>query len=112
MSKKVIYNKHLQKGRFYHRGDKSGGHPALIYEKNDKKNYYKTLIFTSTRSSITIKLNESIDKTQPLKRYYVHKYPYVGKRRDFGRKPLTNLRIGKTDKNLIKQLKKWFTDDA
>ena len=38
MSKKKIYNKHLEKGRFYHRSDSKGGHPALIYKKSDRKN--------------------------------------------------------------------------
>ena len=41
MSKKKIYNKHLEKGRFYHRSDAKGGHPAYLYEKSDKKNIYK-----------------------------------------------------------------------
>ena len=37
MSKKKIYNKHLEKGRFYIHSDGHGGHPALLYKKRDKK---------------------------------------------------------------------------
>ena len=33
MSKKVIFKKHLEKGRFYIHGDRHGGHPALLYKK-------------------------------------------------------------------------------
>jgi hypothetical protein len=36
ISKKKIYSKHLEKGRFYRHYDSNGGHPALIYYKNDK----------------------------------------------------------------------------
>ena len=38
ISKKKIYSKHLEKGRFYLHNDINCGHPSLIYEKNDKKN--------------------------------------------------------------------------
>lgn len=40
MSKKKIYNKHLEKGRFYIHSDGHGGHPALLYKKSDKKNIF------------------------------------------------------------------------
>ena len=38
MSKKIVCGKHLQVGRFYIHSDAHGGHPALLYKKNDKKN--------------------------------------------------------------------------
>lgn len=106
MSKKKIYNKHLEKGRFYHRSDNSGGHPALIYYKCDKKNIYVSLIFTSSKGKDVIHLKKSIDKDFPNKNYYVHPTPYIGKRRNYGRKPLSRLRIDKSDKKLIKKLQK------
>ena len=106
VSKKKIYGKHLIKGRFYHRSDSKGGHPALLYFKCDKKNQYKVLVFTSSRSIGTIPLKKSIDILEPNKKYYVHRSPYVGKRREFGRKPLTRLSIQKEDKPLIRKLKK------
>lgn len=102
MSKKKIYNKHLEIGRFYHRSDAKGGHPAYLYEKSDKKNIYKCLVFTSSWSKNVIQLRASIDIDYPYKKYYVHRPPFVGKRRDFGSKPLTRLRINKMDKKLIK----------
>ena len=68
MSKKTIYNKHLVKGRFYHRSDSEGGHPALIVKKNDKKNLYGAIIFTSSFAKRTIPLKESIDIEQPSKK--------------------------------------------
>ena len=37
MSKKKIYNKHLEKGRFYLHSDGHGGHPALLYKKEIKR---------------------------------------------------------------------------
>ena len=37
MSKKKIYSKHLEKGRFYTHSDRQGGHPALLYKKRDQK---------------------------------------------------------------------------
>ena len=102
MSKKKIYNKHLEKGRFYHRSDSKGGHPSLIYEKNDRKNKYKTLVFTSSHAEGTKKLKNSIDTSNPKKKYYVHLKIYIGKRRDFGRKVLTRLKVQKEDKTLLK----------
>ena len=110
MKKKVKYGKHLEKGRFYHRSDNQGGHPALLYYKKDKNNLYKALVFTSSKTVGTVPLKKSIDIAYPNKQYYVHTKPFIGKRRDFGRKPLTRLRIKKEDRDLIKALKKWFTD--
>ena len=102
MAKKKIYNKHLEKGRFYHRSDSRGGHPSLIYEKSDKKNKYKTLVFTSSHAEGTKKLTHSIDAVKPQKTYYVHLKVFIGKRRDFGRKVLTRLKVEKEDKMLLK----------
>ncbi len=102
MSKKKIYSKHLEKGRFYHRSDSKGGHPSLLFEKNDRKNKYKTLVFTSSHSQGTAKLKCSIDKNNPRKEYYVHLEVFIGKRRDFGRKILTRLKVHKEDKMLLK----------
>ena len=33
MSKKAIFKKHLEKGRFYIHSDGHGGHPAILYKK-------------------------------------------------------------------------------
>ena len=61
MSKKKIYNKHLEKGRFYLHSDGHGGHPALLYKKRAKKNEYYVVVFTSSpgpkRTRLKIALN-------------------------------------------------------
>ncbi len=107
MSKKIIYSKHIEKGRFYHRSDSRGGHPALIVRKNDKKNQYGAIIFTSSKKEPrTRKLKHSIDAAFPSKQYRVHIDPYIGKRRDYGRKELDRLHVHKSDKKIIKRIKK------
>lgn len=57
MSKKKIYSKHLEKGRFYIHSDGHGGHPALLYKKRDKKNIYFIVVFTSSNGPKRKKLN-------------------------------------------------------
>ena len=44
MSKKKIYDKHLEKGKFYLHSDGHGGHPALLYKKWIEKTFI-TLLF-------------------------------------------------------------------
>ena len=53
MSKKKIYSKHLEKGRFYIHSDGHGGHPAILYKKRDNK-IYILLLF----SHLLMGLNE------------------------------------------------------
>ena len=100
MSKKKIYNKHLEKGKFYTHSDLQGGHPALIYKKRDKKNMYYILIFTSSPGKKRIKLKHSLDPSRK-KRSYVHDFPAISKRRELSRKPLTRLKLHKDDKPTI-----------
>ena len=104
MSKKKIYNKHLEKGRFYIHSDRHGGHPALLYKKNDSKNLYYLIIFTSSPGRKRTKLTHSIDPAR-VKTSYAHNYPAIAKRRDLGKKPLTRLKINKEDKPLIRVIK-------
>ena len=100
MSKKIIYKKHLQKGRFYTHRDGNGGHPALLYKKRDRSNEYFIVIFTSSPGSKRIKLKHSIEPIK-VKVSFVHKYPTKSKRRDLGSRPLSNLKIHKEDKPTI-----------
>ena len=44
----------LRKGTFHLHNDKNGGHPALIVEKNDKKNIYKAVKFTHKDDKVLI----------------------------------------------------------
>ena len=105
MSKKKIYNKHLEKGRFYIHSDRYGGHPALLYKKKDRKNMYFIIIFTSSPGKKRTKLKHSLDPDK-TKKSFVHNYPSVAKRRDLGSKELTRLKLNKEDKPLIKVIQK------
>ena len=111
MSKKKIYNKHLEKGRFYIHNDRHGGHPSFLFKKRDKKNCYVVIIFTSSPGPKRTKLKHSIEPLK-IKISFVHNSPTVAKRRDLGSKILAGLTINKEDKPLIKLIgnKKWFTE--
>ena len=105
ISKKVIYNKQLKRGKYYLHNDKNGGHPSLIFDKNDKRNVYRAVQFTSEPSSNRTKLKHNIDPTSSKKTYVVNK-PLVDKRKGFGSKELKGLRIHKDDKPLINKIKR------
>ena len=110
MSKKVIFTKHLEKGRFYIHSDGHGGHPALLYKKRDKKNVYYIVVFTSSNGPKRKKLKHSI-QPKKIKTSFVHNTPKIAKRRDLGRKALNDIQIDKEDKAIIEVIKrkKWFT---
>lgn len=105
MSKKKIYNKHLEKGRFYIHSDGHGGHPALLYKKRDNKNLYFVVIFISSKGPKRIKLKHSIEPAK-VKESFVHNSPKKAKRKDLGERPLSGLSINKEDKPLIKSIEK------
>ena len=105
MSKKKIYSKHLEKGRFYTHSDRQGGHPTLLYKKRDQKNMYFVVLFTSSPGKKRFKLKHSLDQFRK-KNYYVHDYPSISRRRDLGRKPLTRLKLNKEDKPIVKMIEK------
>ena len=110
MSKKKIYSKHLQKGRFYIHNDKYGGHPSLLYKKNDRKNLYFVVVFTSSPGPKRVRLKHSIEPSK-VKQSFVHNTPKISRRKDLGKKPMPGLKIHVDDKPLIKSIekKKWFT---
>lgn len=105
MAKKKIYNKHLEKGRFYIHSDRKGGHPSLLYKKSDRKNIYMIIIFTSSPGPKRTKLKKSIEPTK-VKVSFVHNLPTVSKRKNLGSKELKGLKISKEDKPLIKSIEK------
>ena len=111
MSKKKIYSKHLEKGRFYIHSDSHGGHPALLYKKRDKKNIYFVIIFTSSPGRKRTRLKHSIEPKK-VKKSFVHNLPTIARRRDLSKKEMTGLKINKEDKPLIETIKrkKWFTE--
>ena len=105
MSKKIIYSKHLERGRFYIHSDGQGGHPALLYKKNDRKNKYYVVVFTSSPGSKRIELKHSIEPIK-VNTSFVHNSPRISKRRDLGSRPLKGMGIHKEDKPLIKTIEK------
>lgn len=105
MSKKKIYSKHLEKGRFYLHSDRHGGHPSLLYKKNDRKNLYFVVIFTSKKGPKRTKLKHSIEPSK-VKHSFVHNSPSIVTRRYLGPKELKGLKIKKDDKPLIKSIEK------
>ena len=105
MSKKKIYNKHLEKGRFYIHSDGHGGHPALLYKKSDKKNIYFIVVFTSSPGPKRKRLKQSIEPIK-IKVSFVHNTPKISSRRELGRNHMNGLKIDKEDKPLIETIKR------
>lgn len=101
MSKKRIYNKHLEKGRFYIHSDGHKGHPALVFKKIDKKNKYYILVFTSSPGPRRIKLKHSIEPNK-IAQSFVHKNPTIAKRGELGKNELKGIKIHKEDKITLK----------
>ena len=105
MSKKKNYSKHLIVGFFYLHGDCNGGHPAYLFSKNDRKNEYYIILFTSKPGKNRIQLKNNIDKRKQTPSY-VLVLPKICKRSSLGSKVLTNLKISKQDKCLIETIKR------
>lgn len=105
MSKKKIYNKHLEKWRFYIHSDGHGGHPALLYKKRDNKNAYFIIVFTSSNEPKRKRSKHSIEPIK-VKVSFVHNTPKISKRRELSFFPMIGLRIDKEDKPLIESIKK------
>ena len=105
MSKKIKYNKHLEKGRFYLHSDGHGGHPALLYKKHDKKNTYFLIVFTSSDGPKRKRLKHSIEPVK-IKVSFVHNTPRISKRRELSGRPMEGLKIDKEDKPLIESIKR------
>ena len=83
----------------------NGGHPSLIYDKNDKKNWYKAIQFTHSKGSRRTKLNHNINSEDEGACYIINQ-PIVDSRKGFLSKELKGLKIHKDDKNIIKKIKK------
>ena len=99
MSKKKIYSKHLEKGRFY----SVNGHPGFIYWKNDKKNRYRAIVTGTSNGRHKTKLKYP---TEPhIKASYVNNRPVEGGRRNFGKKILYGMKFHKDDKPLLNEIK-------
>lgn len=83
----------------------NGGHPALIVEKNDKKNTYKLLKFTHQAREDRTQLNRNIDPLDK-RNTYVLNTPIYSKRNKLSKNELSNLSIDSSDKPIIKNIKR------
>lgn len=104
---KKEYGKKLLKGRFYwHQdGSKKRFHPTLIYKKNDDKNLYYIVCFTSSKGRGRRKLFENTHPTSN-EECYVLNNPRCAKRKSFGSQ-LPSFRVcNKRDKITIKRIQK------
>ena len=100
MSKKKIYKKHLEKGKFY----SANNHPGLIVEKSDKKNRYLAVVTGTSFHRHQTMLNHPTEKR--IKKSFVNNRPVLGKRKHFGSKELVGMKIHPSDRTLIKVIKK------
>lgn len=98
--------KKLLRGKFYFHRDKNGGHPALVFSTNARKNRYKAVKFTHHYKKDRVPLKHNIDPLDKTRKTYVQKKPIVSKRRDFHSKPIKGLRIHKDDKPLIRKIQR------
>ena len=89
----------LKRGRYY-ASYPNGGHPALIYKKNIRKNKYDAVVFGTTPGHHRNELQYPI--SQNVKKSVIHTRPIRGVRSDFGDKVLEGMRINKVDKPKIK----------
>lgn len=97
----------LHRGKYYwHRDDSiKGFHPSYIYKKNDKKNRYNIVCFTSSKGKGRIKLNKNINPNSS-KDCYVLKSPRISKRKSFGDELIGYKVTDERDKYIIKNIKR------
>ena len=100
MSKKIIYNKHVEKGRCY----SVNHHPGLIVAKSDKKNRYLAVVTGTSLHRHQTMLRHPTEKR--IKKSFVNNRPVLGKRKHFGSKELAGMRIHPDDRSTIKVIKK------
>lgn len=105
ISKKKTVNKKLIKGKFYLHNDKNGGHPSLIFDKNDNKNYYKAIQFSTSRGTNRARMRHNLNPNSNDDQFVMNR-PIDGKRKDFSTKELNRLRVHKDDKPLINKIKR------
>ena len=100
MSKRKKYNKHIEKGKFYHFHEGSQtGHPGMVYSKSDKRNLYLALTTDSTPGKHRTKL--IVPTEGKINRSYVNNRPLLAKRKDIGSSH-SEMKFSKKDKMLLK----------
>lgn len=103
MSKK----RKLLKGRYYwHRDDSiKRAHPSYIYKKDDKKNKYNIVCFTSSIGKSRTKLNKNINPNSSADCYVLNN-PRVCKRKSLGYELVGYKVTDCHDKKVIKDIQK------
>ena len=101
MSKKRKIN--LLRGKFY-TSYPNGGHPALIFRKNKRKNRYDAIVFGTTPGKHRTELKFPI--SDKVSHSVIHTRPIRGTRKDYGDKELSNLKINPVDKSKIEAVKR------
>ena len=96
MSKKKLYSKHLEKGKFY----SVNKHPGLIVSKNDKKNTYTAVVTGTTKRKHQTSLLHPTEER--IKTSYVNNRPVQGRRKHFGSKELVGMKIHADDRAVIR----------
>ena len=76
-------------------------HTALVFERNAKNKTYLCIKFGTTKNKDMIEIYP-IDGRRTK---YVHKRPFEGKRKDYGKHPLSGLSIHPSNKELIEKIK-------
>lgn len=84
VSKKQLPNEIIKKGKFYWHKDSSikGLHPSYVYKKDDKKNKYNIVCFTSSKGRRRKKLNKNINPNSNDDCYVLNN-PQIVKRKSF-----------------------------
>ena len=93
----------LLRGKFY-ASYPNGGHPALIFNKNKRKNRYDAVVFGTTEGRHRTKLDKPI--SDKVSKSVIHNRPIRGVRKDFGDKEFSNLKVDPGDKPKIKIVKR------
>lgn len=67
-------------GKFYHRNDRKGGHPALVYESHPENDLYHIQLFSTKHRKGREKLKHNIDPEEDKKPKNEKKDQYLIKR--------------------------------
>ena len=80
-------------------------HPAYLYDKNDNKNHYKLVCFTTSQGSHRTRLNKNINPSSNNPCYVLNS-PTIAKRNSLVYELNGYKVIDKRDKAIVKKIKK------
>ena len=93
----------IEVGKFYFIHDQSlVGHPGLIIWKSDEKNLYLAIKFGSTPNIHNFPFGRAVGPG--VEQSFVYKRGFLGKRKDFSKKELTDMSITTDELAVIKTL--------